>query len=129
MINKAFFLSAAVVSAVVIASCSLVTTVTPHDMSLTAIGETHVRMHLYLREHRECPPSLAELPKRDGYMNRTTDGWNRPLLYSVDDSGIITLSSLGRDGVSGGTGDDRDITRRFRTRNADGTLNLSLIHI
>ena len=124
MTSKAFLLLLVVVCAVGLASCSLVTTIGPHDMSLTAITETHVRMHLYLLEHRECPESLSQLPKRDGYMNRTTDGWDRPLIYSVDDGGVITLSSLGRDGVVGGTGDDRDITRRFRTRNEDGTLNI-----
>ncbi|QEG24819.1 type II secretion system protein GspG [Mariniblastus fucicola] len=103
---------------------SFVTTIPPHSMTLTAMTETHVRMHLYMLEHRECPDSLSELPKRDGYMNRTTDGWGRPLIYSVSDDGVISLSSLGRDGMVGGTGDDRDDTRRFRTRNDDGTLNI-----
>ena len=118
-----FFAIAAVVLLVVVAN-SLVTIIPPRSMTLTAITETHVRMHLYLQEHRECPETLAQLPTRDGYMNRTTDGWDRPLLYSVTDDGIISLSSLGRDGVAGGTGDDRDITRRFRTRNDDGTSNI-----
>jgi len=123
MTSKAFLLLLAVVSTVV-ASCSLVTTIGPRDMPLTAITETHARMQLYLLERRQCPESLSQLPKRDGYKNRTTDGWDRPLIYSVDDDGVITLSCLGRDGVAGGTGDDQDITRRFRTRNEDGTLNI-----
>lgn len=101
-----------------------VTTIPPSAMTHTAITETQVRIHIYMLEHREYPPNLAVLPKRDGYMNRTTDGWGHPLLYAVDDDGIISLSSLGCDGKPGGTGDDQDVTRRYRTRNDDGTLNI-----
>ena len=121
---KTVLIVAAAIAILAFAANSLVTTIPPHSMTLTAITETHVRMHLYLVEHRECPDSLSALPKRDGYMNRTTDGWGCPLIYSVSDDGVITLSSLGRDGVAGGTGDDRDDVRRFRTRNDDGTLNI-----
>ena len=124
MTKKAATVAPLAISTLTLVACSLVTTISPRDMTLTAIGETHVRMHLYLLEHRQCPETLSQLPQRDGYMNRTTDGWDRPLIYSVDDGGIITLSSLGRDGVAGGTGDDQDTTRRYRTRNDDGTLNI-----
>ena len=124
MTAKAATVALLAISTLTVVACSLVTTISPHDMTLTAIGETHVRMHIYLKEHRQCPKTLSQLPQRDEYINRTTDGWDRPLIYSVDDGGIITLLSLGRDGVAGGTGDDQDITRRFRTRNDDGTLNV-----
>ena len=124
MTKKSATVALLAISTLTLVACSLVTTISPRDMTLTAIGETHVRMHLYLQEHRQCPETLSQLPQREGYMNRTTDGWDRPLIYSVDDDGVITLSSLGRDGVAGGTDDDRDITRRFRTRNDDGTLNI-----
>ena len=46
--------------------------------------------------------------------------------YSFND-GTVSLASLGRDGVPGGTGDDADIVRRFRTHNDDGTFELSEI--
>jgi hypothetical protein len=103
--------------------CALVPTIPADDMTDTAIGETRVRIHLYMLAKNEVPPHLAALPKREGYANRITDGWGRPLIYSADKEGIITLTSLGRDGKPGGTGDDADVTKRYRTRNKDGSLN------
>jgi hypothetical protein len=64
------------------------------------------------------------LPTRQGYANQITDGWGRTLIYSVNEHGIISLTSLGRDGKTGGQGDDVDMTQRYRTRNKDGSLNI-----
>jgi hypothetical protein len=100
------------------------TRISPEEMTETAIGETHVRIHLYMKEHREVPPNLSVLPQRKGYANRITDGWGRELHYSVDDKGIISLSSLGADGKPGGDGPNRDFVHRYETRNADGSLNI-----
>ncbi len=111
---------------VFVGSCSLVTTIPPRSMTVTAMTETQVRMHMYMTANRGYPADLSVLPKRDGYANRTTDGWGRPLIYSVDDRGIISLTSLGRDGKAGGEGDDADITRRYRTRDEDGSLNIDV---
>ena len=94
------------------------------DKTVSAIGETHYRIYLYIKEHRTVPSDLSVLPKREGYVNQTTDGWGRELEYSVDKDGVITLRSLGADGQSGGDGLNRDIVRRYATRNADGTLNI-----
>lgn len=88
-----------VVSIVAVSSCSFITTIPPDDMTNTAMGETMVRIHMNMSQHRDYPADLAVLPKRETHMNRITDGWGRPLTYEVDDGGIITLRSLGRDGV------------------------------
>jgi len=65
------------------------------------------------------PKSLSELPV-DPNPNKdsaTTDEWGRPLGFSYDlPSGEFTLSSLGRDGVKGGTGDDADIHMTFASK-------------
>ena len=106
----------------VVGYCS--TGIGPVDMTETSIGETHVRIYLYMKEHRIVPSDLSVLPDRQGYANRTTDGWGHKLLYSVDNKGIITLSSLGADGKPGGVGVNRDIVHRYATRRADGTLNI-----
>lgn len=53
-------------------------------------------------------------------MNQTTDGWGRELDYKISERGDLTLLSLGRDGMSGGEGDDADIRRSYRTRAGDG---------
>lgn len=105
-------------------AASCVTTISPSEMTQTAISETTVRIHMYLIQHRDYPKDLSVLPKRDRYANQITDGWGRPLIYNVDEKGVISLKSLGRDGKVGGDGPDQDIVRQHRTRNADGTLNI-----
>jgi hypothetical protein len=91
-------------------------------MTWTAMGETFARIDIYAQSNRSLPTSLEMLPKREHYMNRTTDGWGRSLLYSVSQDGIISLTSLGKDGVLGGQGEDADITEAYYTRRTDGTL-------
>ena len=100
---------------------SLITVVTPVEMTHTAIGESFVRMQMFLTEHHRFPSALGELPKREGYANRLTDGWRRPLIYQVEEDNFVTLLSLGRDGQPGGTGEDADIQTTYRTKNPDGS--------
>ncbi len=38
----------------------------------------------------------------------SVDPWGRPFLYSFSGTGVPTVSTLGADGVIGGTGEDRD---------------------
>ena len=105
-------------------SCSRYHTdpITPVDMTWTAMGETFARIDIYTRSNKSLPTTLEMLPKRENYMNQTTDGWGRQLHYSLSQDGIISLTSLGRDGVVGGQGEDADITEAYHTRRADGTL-------
>lgn len=103
-----------------LALMSVVDVIPPHSMTLSAITETVVRINLYSQRHNRLPDSLKLLPEREGYANRTTDGWGRKLRYSVDSNGIITLKSLGKDGQVGGTGDDADMVARYRTKADDG---------
>jgi hypothetical protein len=61
----------------------------------------------------------------DDRSNDTIDGWGRPLLFSVDEGGIITLRSLGRDGKPGGKKKaDADVRRRYWTKDRTGALNV-----
>jgi hypothetical protein len=89
-----------------------------------SITESTVRIQMYMTANGKYPKNLSVLPIRNGYANRTTDGWGRTLIYDVDAEGIISLKSLGRDGTPGGEGDDADIIRRYRTRNEDGSLSV-----
>jgi Type II secretion system (T2SS), protein G len=104
--------------------CSVVHVISPNESTLSAIIETVVRIHIYMLAHRTYPTDLNSLPLREGYVNQITDGWGKDLIYSVDDHGVISLTSLGRDGKTGGSNDDADITKRYRTRNEDGSLNI-----
>ena len=103
------------------ACASLVDRIPPGDMTNSSMVETQVRMQMYMKEHGETPPNLAALPTRKGYVNSTTDGWGRELQYTVDQEGVITLTSLGADGKPGGGGLNKDIVQRYRTRNPDGS--------
>src|SRR5438067_926238 len=115
----------ALVSAFVSGACSsMVHVISPEESTNSAIVETHVRIHIYMLAHREIPSDLPSLPKRDGYANQITDGWGRMLIYLVSDKGVISLTSLGRDGKAGGAGLNADVTKRYRTRNSDGSLNI-----
>jgi len=50
------------------------------------------------------------------YDNETTDGWNRPLIYTRNNDGFA-LTSFGRDGAPGGSGADADIVSKYRLIN------------
>jgi len=73
-----------------------------------------------MNKEAEVPKSLDVLPRREGYANRTKDGWGRELDYSISGGGILTLKSLGRDGKIGGTGEDADISKSYRTVDEEG---------
>lgn len=82
------------------------------------MGETAYRIEMYLQSHTELPKSLSDdLPVRDDHMNRTTDGWNRPLIYVAISKRIFILISLGSDGISGGSKDDEDIIEMYHVEN------------
>jgi hypothetical protein len=93
----------------------------PVSMTRTAMTETLVRINLYAETNKALPSSLDVLPKREGYANRTTDGWKRPLQYTVTGDGVITLRSLGADGKPGGEGDNADVSESYRSRRPDGS--------
>jgi hypothetical protein len=82
------------------------------------------RIQAYMKQHRRVPPSLTALPAVEGDADKAEDGWGHEIQYSVDHDGVITLTSFGVDGKPGGDGQDADIIMRYRTRNADGTLNV-----
>lgn len=108
------------VAALACSGCSsLVDVIPPDAQTRTAIGETRVRIGMYLKRDGTLPPTLDVLPLRDRYANQTTDAWNRPLLYQIEEDGL-SLTSLGKDGQPGGSGLDADVTEKYRI--ADGEL-------
>lgn len=97
----------------------------PEDMTTTAIGETFFRIHLYAKSKGVLVERLIDLPERSGYGNRLTDGWGRALLFELNEDGILTLQSLGEDGLAGGVGSNCDIVCRYRTRDESGRFIVS----
>ena len=102
--------------ATMLAGCH-VDVISDRNMTATAITETSVRIGLYVQANGKLPADLTVIPTRQGYINRTTDGWKRAFSYHVYGD-TFTLSSLGRDGVVGGTGDDADWLRKYRVVNS-----------
>jgi Type II secretion system (T2SS), protein G len=92
------------------------------DLTYTAISETFFRIHLYAKANGSLPSSLLGLPVRAGYANRTMDAWERPLQYEISDTGVLTVRSLGKDGSTGGNGEDEDIIVRYRGRDEAGKV-------
>ncbi len=95
---------------------SMATRISPKEMTYTAMTETEVRMENYLQQNQSLPKSLDDLPMRRGYMNRTTDGWDHPLKYSHEGD-KFTLTSFGKDGAIGGSGENVDIVREYHLAN------------
>ena len=89
-------------------------TIPPYDMTVTRMGGAGVRIQDFVAREGHMPKSLSELPVEPNRDCATTDGWGRPLAWSHDPTvGKFTISSLGRDGKRGGTGDDADICLTF----------------
>ena len=97
-------------------------TISPSEMTHSAIGETIYRIHLYAKTNGTLPASLAMLPVREYYANRTLDGWNRPLLYKVTPDGVLSFTSLGSDDLPGGKGEEKDIVVRYRGKDNNGRV-------
>ena len=110
-------LVASTIAALLLGGCHVITDA---QMTDTAISATFYRIHLFMQKEGAAPESLEVLPHRVGYGNRTTDGWGRELAYTISSDGILTLTSLGCDGETGGTGEDRDVSRSYRTVDQEG---------
>jgi hypothetical protein len=92
----------------------------PELVTLSAMEVLKQRIARYAQQNDALPARLCETPEIAGKADATSDGWGREIAYSVDEDGVVTLTSLGRDGEPGGTGDAADIVRRFRAKDADG---------
>lgn len=92
--------------------------VPPRSLTATRMHVTKSRILHYGHLHNRLPATLAELQEQPGRDNDTVDAWGRPLDFSVDESGAVTLRSLGADRLPGGEGDNRDMTGVFMSRDA-----------
>ena len=85
------------------------------------------RILQFAHSHGELPHTLTALPEMQGYDTSTRDEWGRDIVFEVSTSGIVTLRSLGRDGVVGGSGNDADMIGSFPSRDADGRWNDEMV--
>lgn len=100
---------------------------TPTVRTITAntMRSVATRIQTYTKQHQKVPPALSVLPDEMDSPG-AVDEWGNDIQYSVDQDGVLTLSSLGADGKVGGEGRNADIVVRYRTHNDDGTLNVNI---
>jgi hypothetical protein len=103
----------------ILASC-VVETIPPGALTATRMQALKRRVLQYARAHDRLTSSLAALPPMEGYDNSVKDGWKRDILFEISAAGVVSFSSLGRDGVVGGSGESADIVRSFPSRDAQG---------
>ncbi len=111
----------------VVFALSNIDPIPPRSVTATRMHAMKRRVLQYAKAHDELPKSLATLPKMEGYDSSLKDGWKRDILFRVADSTVVSLRSLGRDGVIGGSGEDADIVRSFRARDAGGNWSDELV--
>jgi len=82
-------------------------------MTRTTIMLTEERIRQYVARHHRLPPTLTDLPElAEDRDSSTLDGWGRPIGYAIEGE-VVTLVSLGRDGLPGGDGEDCDVQTTF----------------
>jgi len=93
----------------------------PDSLTVTRMHVLKKRIIKFARSNDKLPDNLVNLPVITRCDNETRDGWNHPILFAIDKNGVITLTSLGADGMRDGNGRDRDIVRCFPSKTADGS--------
>jgi len=93
----------------------------PASLTYGAIHMCKRRIQRYALEHNALPLALSETKEVKGYYNSIKDAWGRPLIYSVDTNGLVTLASLGKDNKLGGTGDDADMVGVYPSHQPNGS--------
>lgn len=88
-------------------------TVPNYDLTITRLTLTEVRIKNYWQSNNRLPDQLSDLTPLSNRDNSTADGWGRPIKYTKVLPSTVTLSSLGKDGIAGGTDDDSDLTFTF----------------
>jgi hypothetical protein len=86
-------------------------TVSPRSMTITRIARFRCQLTRAYMKHK-LPKSLKELPLDQD--ETTKDGWNRDLGYHFDGKDVVTIWSLGQDGLPGGENEDMDIVEMFQ---------------
>jgi hypothetical protein len=112
-------LTLGMLAVLVIVFALFVDTVPPRSVTATNMHMMKRRTLRYAAANGSLPTSLDQLPRIEGYVNEVADGWGRPIRWRVEGD-EVTLTSYGRDGVPGGTGEDADMVGVFRAKTADG---------
>ena len=100
-------------------SDSFITRIPPRSSTHGTISVMKQRILRYARLHNSLPNSPNDLPQIPEKESGVQDAWGRDILMSFAD-GKATLTSLGRDGKPGGTGEDADMSGVFPLKDENG---------
>jgi hypothetical protein len=67
---------------------SFIDIIPSHDLTVTRIGITEIRIRLYWETHGHLPNRLSDLPRLESRDNATIDGRDRPIHYDVSEKFI-----------------------------------------
>jgi len=99
----------------------------PRVLTATRMWVIKRRILQFTQSHNQLPSSLSDLPIMTGYDNSVSDEWGHVMAYEVSPSGLVTLTSLGRDGKIGGSGKDADMVATFPSHDAQGKWSDELV--
>jgi hypothetical protein len=86
----------------------------PRNLTITGIGSTRYRIVEYYKTHNKIPDTLTQLPLLPDRNCSIKDGWDREIGYNHNEKNVITIWSLGKDGLPGGDNEDTDIIESFK---------------
>jgi uncharacterized protein YceK len=81
----------------------------PQSQTDLRLRDTYGRIEAFWNQHGKVPAKADELPDVKDHDCSMKDGWGRELQWVSDGATKVTVTSLGRDGKPGGTGDDADL--------------------
>ena len=88
------------------------------DLTKTRMRGIQVRVIRYYKNNGALPELLIDLPSELGKDSKIVDAWQRPIDYKIDGN-LITLCSLGSDGIYGGNDLSEDIVLVFNPKNSE----------
>jgi Type II secretion system (T2SS), protein G len=112
-IRKGFVILALAVFSLAVLLLTQIHVIPPAAITKTRMQGIQNRIISTSGKQGELPKSLDNLPAWEDYDNGIMDGWGNRIIYEVTNGKSVRLTSLGRDGVAGGTGDDADVVVTF----------------
>ncbi len=103
---------------------SFINVIPPRPRTVIALSSLRDGLVEYATDHNVLPGDLKQLlsdTNLRALQTQTEDGWGRPIQYTVSENGIVLLTSLGSDGLPGGTGEKADLVGTFNARMPDGS--------
>lgn len=106
-----FFLSVQAACLSISCGCSLFVDTIPSGIATqTRLKAIERRLDHYYELHSQIPLSIDSLSTLPDYDDKNQDEWGRDFRWDLkEDGSVLVVTSLGRDGAAGGSGDNSDL--------------------